>query len=109
MDDVDSNARMSGNIGKKPQDLITAEFGDQMTCEFAVTQVGRTTSQGLLESLIVELPIHVAVRRQIGIPETSVVFVRHSRKRRNVDRKTDRVAADAIKEFADLALRGILR
>ena len=109
LNDIDGDARMSGNVGKKPQNLIAAEFGDQVTCEFAVIQVGRTTSQGLLESLIVEFPMVMAMSRQIGIPETGVIFVRHGRKRGNVDCETDRVTADAIKEIADLTLRGILR
>ena len=38
-----------------------------------------------------------------------MVFVHHSQKGGNADRETDRVTADAIKEIADLTLRGIHR
>ena len=82
--DRNGNTRMAGNIGKKPQDLVATELGNEMLRQIAVTNVGGATREGLMEDLIVEGRVIMAMSRKIGMPKASVIVVRHGSKRRNV-------------------------
>ena len=102
MHDGDSNSRMARNTGKKPENLVPTEFRDEVTGKITIGKVGRTTSQSLLESLIVELPIGMTMEREVVIPEAGMVSMGHGSERRYINRKTNTVMANAMKKFTDL-------
>ena len=98
------NARMAGNGSHFPKDLVTTKLDQEMANRFSFRQIASTADQCLIQNLVIEIPMSMAMLREIVIPETSMVGVCHGGEGRNIHGKTRAVAANAMEELAHLCL-----
>ena len=98
------DTRVASNIGQQPKDVTATEFCNQMLGGVGVAETSSASSKGLVESLIAELPMDATMIWKIVAPQSSVIFMGHGSKGRNIHSETSAVAANAMQEVADLRL-----
>ena len=74
---------------------------------FRFGKIAALAGKSLIEDLIAEVPVEVAMKRKFIIPHTRVVGMGHSSKWRYADGETSAMAACTVKELADVCLGGI--
>ena len=99
---------MAGNGSHFPKDLVNTKLDQEMANGFSFRQIASTADQGLIQDLVIEIPMSVTMLREIFIPKTGMIGVCHGGEGPNIHRKSGTVAANAMEEFAHLCLRSVL-